>query len=80
LFADIVEEISETRWGKREKGGQPMPEENKAVVRREMEELFNHTGNLDAVEEIIAPDYVSHEPTSGETRGSLWAPKGPWRV
>ena len=44
-------------------------EENKAVVRREMEELFNHTGNLDTVEEIIAPDYVSYEPTSGETRG-----------
>jgi steroid delta-isomerase-like uncharacterized protein len=44
-------------------------EENKAVVRREMEELFNHTGNLDAVEEIIAPDYVSYEPSSGETRG-----------
>jgi steroid delta-isomerase-like uncharacterized protein len=44
-------------------------EENKAVVRREMAELFNHTGNLDAVEEVIAPNYVSHEPTSGETRG-----------
>src|ERR671939_1616122 len=44
-------------------------EENKALVRREMAELFNHTGNLDAVEEIISPDYVSYEPTSGETRG-----------
>jgi hypothetical protein len=44
-------------------------EENKAVVRREIEELFNHTGNLDAADEIIAPDYVSYEPTSGETRG-----------
>src|SRR5918912_1252784 len=46
-----------------------MSEENKAVVRREMEELFNHTGNLDAVDEIIHPDYVGYEPTSGETRG-----------
>jgi steroid delta-isomerase-like uncharacterized protein len=44
-------------------------EDNKAVVRREMEELFNHTGNLDAADEIIAPDYVSYEPTSGEVRG-----------
>jgi steroid delta-isomerase-like uncharacterized protein len=44
-------------------------EGNKALVRREMEEIFNHTGNLDAAEEIFAPDYVSHEPTSGETRG-----------
>jgi steroid delta-isomerase-like uncharacterized protein len=44
-------------------------EENKALVHREMEELFNHTGNLDAVEEIVSPDYVSYEPTSGEVRG-----------
>ena len=44
-------------------------EENKAVVRREVEELYNHAGNLDAVEEIFSPDYVSYEPTSGETRG-----------
>ena len=44
-------------------------EENKAVVRREMEELFNYTGNLDATEEIIASNYVSYEPTSGEVRG-----------
>jgi predicted ester cyclase len=44
-------------------------EENKAVVRREFEEMLNHTGNLHAADEIIAPNYVSHEPTSGETRG-----------
>ena len=33
-------------------------EENKVVVRREQEELWNHTGNLDAAEELFAPDYV----------------------
>ena len=44
-------------------------EENKAVVRREVEELYNHTGNLDAADEIFDPNYVSYEPTSGETRG-----------
>ena len=44
-------------------------EENKAVLRREVEELYNHTGNLDAADEIFSPDYVSYEPTSGETRG-----------
>jgi predicted ester cyclase len=44
-------------------------EENKAVLRREVEELYNHTGSLDVVEEIFSPDYVSHEPTSGEVRG-----------
>src|ERR687890_2475638 len=44
-------------------------EENKAVLRREVEELYNHTGNLDVVEEIFSLDYVSYEPTSGEVRG-----------
>jgi steroid delta-isomerase-like uncharacterized protein len=44
-------------------------EENKAVLRREVEELYNHTGNLDAVEELFSPEYVSYESTSGETRG-----------
>ncbi len=46
-----------------------MSEENKAVLRREVEELYNHTGNLDVVEELFSSDYVSHEPTSGEVRG-----------
>jgi predicted ester cyclase len=31
-------------------------EENKALVRREQEELWNHTGSLDAAEELFAPD------------------------
>ncbi len=44
-------------------------EENKAVLRREVEELYNHTGDLVVVEEIFSPNYVSHEPTSGEVRG-----------
>jgi predicted ester cyclase len=33
-------------------------EENKALVRREQEELWNHTGNLDAAEELFGPDQV----------------------
>jgi steroid delta-isomerase-like uncharacterized protein len=41
-------------------------EENKAIARREMEELFNHTGNLDVADEIYAPDFVGHEPTQPE--------------
>jgi steroid delta-isomerase-like uncharacterized protein len=44
-------------------------EQNKAVLRREVEELYNHTGDLDVVEELFSPEYVSHEPTSGEVRG-----------
>ena len=31
-------------------------EENKTVVRREQEDLWNHTGNLDAAEELFAPE------------------------
>ena len=43
-----------------------MSEENKAIVRREIEELFNHTGNLDVAEEVYAPDFVGHDPTMPE--------------
>jgi steroid delta-isomerase-like uncharacterized protein len=39
-----------------------MSEENKSLVRRSFEEVFNQA-NLDAVEEIFAPD---HDPTSPE--------------
>lgn len=42
-----------------------MSEENKALVRREIEEVFNR-GNLDAAEELYAPDYVGHDPTEPE--------------
>jgi len=40
-----------------------------AVARWEMEEIFNHRGNLDVAEEIYAPDFVGHEPTSGDIQG-----------
>ena len=43
-------------------------EENKAVARREIEELYAR-GNLDAAEEIYAPNYVGHDPTTGDIRG-----------
>jgi predicted ester cyclase len=33
-------------------------EENKDLVRREQEELWNHTGNLDAAEELFASELV----------------------
>lgn len=44
-------------------------EENKAVARREMKEVFNHAGNLDAADQIYAPNYVGHEPTTGDIQG-----------
>ena len=33
-------------------------EENRALVRREQEEIWNHTGNLDAAEELFAPEHA----------------------
>ena len=42
-----------------------MSEENKALSRRSMEELFN-MGNLDAADEFIAQDHVHHDPTMPE--------------
>jgi steroid delta-isomerase-like uncharacterized protein len=42
-------------------------EENKALARREIEEIFNAKGNLDAAaEEIYAPNYISHQPAGDE--------------
>ena len=44
-------------------------EENKAVARREIEELYNKGGNLDVAEEVYAPDFVGHDPTTGDIQG-----------
>jgi steroid delta-isomerase-like uncharacterized protein len=67
LSAGIVKGIELARRGKWEEGAQrPMSEENKAIVRREIEELFNHTGNLDVAQEVYAPDFVGHDPTMPE--------------
>jgi len=52
----------------------PVSEENKALVRREEEELFSG-GNLDAAEEIYAADYVGHDPSNPEDVRGLQAAK-----
>jgi len=45
------------------------PEENKAVVRRFLKEVFEG-GNLELVDEIFAPVYVLHDPIApDEVRG-----------
>ena len=41
-------------------------EENKAIARRALEELFSAQGDLDAADEIISPNYVGHDPVSPE--------------
>jgi len=47
----------------------PDPEANKAVVRRQTEDLWNQ-GNLDVIDEIYATDYVRHDPLSPGISGS----------
>jgi steroid delta-isomerase-like uncharacterized protein len=46
-------------------------DENKAIVRRALEDVFN-AANLAAVDEMYAPDFVNHTPPSlgPEVRGS----------
>ena len=51
-----------------------MSEENKAIVRRQEEELFTQ-GNLDAADEVYAPDYVGHDPSNPEDIRGLEAAK-----
>jgi steroid delta-isomerase-like uncharacterized protein len=45
-------------------------ERNKALVRRSLEEIYTG-GNVDAIEEVFAPDFVAWDPTfpNGELRG-----------
>ena len=45
-----------------------MSERNKALVRRVIEQAVNRA-NLAVADELIATDYVYHEPTAGEKRG-----------
>ena len=40
-------------------------EENKALARRVLEEMFNK-GNLDVADELLAPEYVDHDPAMPE--------------
>lgn len=40
-------------------------EDNRALVRRFVEEVFNR-GNLDIVDQLVTPDYVHHDPTTQE--------------
>jgi steroid delta-isomerase-like uncharacterized protein len=50
-------------------------EENKALARREIEEIFSAKGSLDAAEEIYAPNYISHQPAGAEDIHGLEAIK-----
>jgi steroid delta-isomerase-like uncharacterized protein len=41
-------------------------EENKALLRRSVEEIFSAQGDLDVADEIYAPNYVGHNPLDSE--------------
>ena len=45
-----------------------MSEENKAIVRRFIEEVWNN-GNLDAIDELISEDHVNHDPAQAGSPG-----------
>ena len=51
-----------------------MYEENKAIIRRQEQEIFIQ-GNLDAADEIYAPNYVGHDPSNPEDIRGLEAAK-----
>jgi steroid delta-isomerase-like uncharacterized protein len=52
-----------------------MSEENKAVVRRFIEEVWNN-GNLDAIDELIADNHVDHDPAREGTPGGPQGMRG----
>src|SRR5918999_3210274 len=66
LKAVIVKELANPPGKAGERSTEAVSDENKALARREIEELFNHTGNLEVAEEVYAPDYVGHDPTMPE--------------
>jgi steroid delta-isomerase-like uncharacterized protein len=48
-----------------EQGGAAMSEQNKALVRRYLEDVFAQ-GDLDAIPEVFSSDYVERDPASDE--------------
>jgi predicted ester cyclase len=50
-------------------------QQSKVIMRRAIEALFNHAGNIDTADECYAPDYLSHTPPYGDLSG-LEAAKG----
>ncbi len=43
-----------------------MSEENKAIARRALEEVFSGQGDLDVADELFASNFVGHDPASPE--------------
>jgi len=62
-----VDLLDKTRVGNEEEA-RMSAEENKAVVRRLYEEVYNR-GNLDAADELLAPTFVGYDFSTGEEVG-----------
>ena len=58
----------ERRIGKEEEAPVPVEEDNKALVRRLFEEVYNR-GDLDRVGELLSADYVDHTVPPGKYAG-----------
>jgi hypothetical protein len=58
----------ERRVGKEEEAPVSVEEDNKVLVRRLFEEVYNR-GNLDAADELLSPDYVDHAVPPGKYAG-----------
>jgi steroid delta-isomerase-like uncharacterized protein len=59
--------IAVARFKVRNRGGErrSMTETNKAISRRVVEEIFN-AGRLEVADELVTPDFISHDPSSPE--------------
>lgn len=48
--------------------GETDQDRNKALVRRVFEEIFQHA-DIDALDDVVAPDIIDHDPTPGQPAG-----------
>ena len=68
LAIAVAERLRRRRSGEQTEGSRQMSDANKTVSRRLTEEAFNQ-GNYDVIEELVAPTFVNHDPTTGDTKG-----------
>ena len=64
----LVLSVGQTRVGKEEEAPVSVEENNKALVRRFYEVVFNRA-NLDVANDLLAPDYVDHSVPTGKYAG-----------
>ncbi len=68
LAIAVAERFRRRRSGEQTEGRKQMSEANKTISRRLTEEAFNQ-GKYDVIEELVAPTFVNHDPTTGDTKG-----------